>query len=95
MTNSNSHGTTTSHSVSIGRSETTVEQDFDLPDNFHQLAAMTAAAKAKMEELQTTGVTAMRERWHAEATALDKTPEEILGIAAKKRGRKPRAKRDE
>jgi hypothetical protein len=95
MTTSNSR--TVSTGVTIGHSETAAEQDFNLPDDFRQLTAMTAAAKVKMDELQTTRAEALRTKWTEEAAALGMTPDEVLhGIdGKKKRGRKPRQKRDE
>jgi hypothetical protein len=96
----NSYGETTGTSFSASHSETHAngsEQTLNLPDNFHALAAMRAAADAKMEEMQTTRAAAVRERWTEEAATLGLTPEQVLyGVTAKKpRGRKPKAKRDE
>jgi hypothetical protein len=94
MTNSNNQ--VKSLGASVAHSEGTHEDTFVLPDNFRQLAAMTAAATAKMEQLQTTRAQALRAKWLEEADALGMTPQEILtGTVGRKRGRKPRAKGDE
>lgn len=82
--------------VGIGHSEATVEQDFGLPDDFRQLAAMTATAKAKMDELQTTRAQSLKTKWTMEADALGLTPDEVLhGTSGKKRGRRPKPKHGE
>ena len=93
MTNTNSHGETTS--ISVGHAETTTQQIFDLPNDVRELAAMTLAAKAKMEELQSTRAPDLRSKWQEEAAAIGMTVDEVLhGATTKKRGRKPKSKHE-
>jgi hypothetical protein len=68
----------------------------DLPSNYTELVAKRAAIEAKLEEIETVTVPAMRDRWRLEAAEIGKTPEEVVGIATKKpRGRKSKSKNDE
>lgn len=95
MSNTRSGFESTGTDISDGEDKGTQEFGVPLPDNFRQLAAMTAAAKAKMDELRTTKVEPLRARWSNEAAALGMTPEEVLGIAGTKRGRKAKSKRED
>jgi len=101
MTNSNSQTETKSHTigVAVGHGETTAEQIFDLPDisklDVPALLALRTAIIARIQELQSTGVVALKEQFIDQARSLGITPEEVLGLAPgnkKPRGRKPKQK---
>ncbi len=93
MTNSNSH--TELSSISAGQSQTVHDQQ--LPDTYAELIASRAAIEAKLAEIETVAVPAMRQRWEQEAASIGKTVEDVLGIGTKKaRGRRSsKSKRDE
>jgi hypothetical protein len=83
-------------STGTAYTESGAEQIFPLPNDVRVLVAMTAAAKAKMEELQSTRAPELRAKWHEEAAAIGMSIDEVLrGRAAKKRGQKTKTKRDE
>jgi hypothetical protein len=93
--NSQSTSTTHAHSESIGHAETTTDT-FKLPNDYRTLGVMKDAITKKMEEMRTTGAETLRSMLLQESEALGLSPEEILGIAAKKpRGRRRTTKRDE
>lgn len=87
---SNTNSQTDLVTTDIRDRETKIERE--LPDDVRELAAISAAASAKAEELRKTRTLELQTKWAEEAAAIGKTPLEILtGDAPKKRGkRKPK-----
>lgn len=55
------------------------------------LLALRTAIIARIQELQATGVSHLKQQFLEQARALGVTPEEVMGLApGKKRGRKPK-----
>ena len=83
---------TNSTTTSAGDGETTAQPE---AGTYAALMAKRDEIDAKLQEIETVTVPAMRERWEREAAQIGKTVKEVLGIADKKpRGRK-HSKREE
>jgi len=73
---------------------TDTSQGSELPGNYSELLTHRAAIDAKIAEIETVHVPAMRERWEREAATIGKTPAEVLKGKKSRAGRKPKSKPD-
>jgi hypothetical protein len=73
---------------------TDTRQGSELGGNYIELLAQRSAIDARIDEIETIQVPAMRERWEREAAAIGKTAAEVLKGKKARAGRKPKSKSD-
>jgi hypothetical protein len=70
------------------------DQGSGLPGNYTELVAQRSAIDARIEQIETVEVPAMRERWEREAAAIGKTAAEVLKGKKTRGGRKAKPKHE-
>ena len=73
-------------------SSTDTSQASELTGNYTELMAQRSAIDARIEQIETVEVPAMRERWEREAAAIGKTAAQVLKGKKARTGRKPKSK---
>jgi hypothetical protein len=71
-----------------------INQGSGLPGNYTELVAQRSAIDARIEQIETVEVPAMRGRWEREAATIGKTAAEVLKGKKARAGRKPKSKSD-